>query len=611
MANYATLKAAIEAVIYENGNQEITGEVLQATLLAMVNALGANYQYAGVATPSTNPGTPDQRVFYLANESGTYANFGGIVLNDGEVAILKYNGTWIKDATNLANIRRVEQLEQEIQDGFNVSIFEYSQFTTQTGAANIVVENDPFYMRQAGDYIEFKAKAKGDNGYILRRPTTNNQPCMRWYGEHTLQIRFNSATQWTYQNNAVDWNKAQVLKVVLDSVVDTTFNYKIYLDGMQVGTQAVTNGTSWTQIGYGYDGDLYYIKAKVNGGDEVVFTEFSKMTGAVGVTDVYSTEGYDGLVALNNRVDALEPKVTALEHAVTGEDMYFAFKKASTLYNITSHFGIYQRLKGNVYILTVIGYYTYSGAAGYPNGYWRVERTEIGTLEDGVFTLIQSQAITAGENEFVLQWLDGSGYNFSGGFSGGFHYGETIENVVGAWVEFVADGNRLSTDADIPLTPCKSFYYREYSPIYQHNDDSIAAWHLKETVFKDGGYETINDVKFVQALDYFAYPGIVCVSRWLSEKAMPEGVATITDMGDGSTTIAEQFKSNGHRIHYEGNGYMCDVESEVLIGANDSLCECVVYNSSAYNKYYRRNPDTDGSTANRLKGRCKVKIAAI
>ena len=82
-------------------------------------------------------------------------------------------------------------------------------------------------------------------------------------------------------------------------------------------------------------------------------------------------------------------------------------------------------------------------------------------------------------------------------------------------------------------------------------------------------------------------------------------------MGDGSTTIAEQFKSNGHRIHYEGNGYMCDVESEVLIGADDSQCQRVVYNSSAYNKFYRRNPDTEGSDNNRLKGRTKVKIAAM
>ena len=114
MANYAILKAAIEAVIYENGNQEITGSVMQATLLAMVNSLGANYQYAGIATPSTNPGTPDQNVFYLASTAGTYVNFGNIVLAENEVAILKYNGSWTKEASGFASAEKVNQLEQEV-----------------------------------------------------------------------------------------------------------------------------------------------------------------------------------------------------------------------------------------------------------------------------------------------------------------------------------------------------------------------------------------------------------------------------------------------------------------------------------------------------------------
>ena len=115
MANYATLKAAIQAVIYENGNQEITGEVMQATLLSMVNSLGANFQYAGIATPTTNPGTPDQNVFYLAATAGTYANFGNIVLGENEVAILKYNGAWVKDTTGLASAEKVNQLSQEVE----------------------------------------------------------------------------------------------------------------------------------------------------------------------------------------------------------------------------------------------------------------------------------------------------------------------------------------------------------------------------------------------------------------------------------------------------------------------------------------------------------------
>ena len=93
MANFATLKAAINAVIKTNGNKEITGEVLNQVLNAMVTSLGANYQFAGVATPSTNPGTPDQNVFYMAIEAGTYTNFNATVLPAG-ISILLWNGSW-------------------------------------------------------------------------------------------------------------------------------------------------------------------------------------------------------------------------------------------------------------------------------------------------------------------------------------------------------------------------------------------------------------------------------------------------------------------------------------------------------------------------------------
>ena len=55
MSNYNSLKATINANIKTNGNQEITGSVLNSVLNAMVTTIGAGYQYAGVATPSANP----------------------------------------------------------------------------------------------------------------------------------------------------------------------------------------------------------------------------------------------------------------------------------------------------------------------------------------------------------------------------------------------------------------------------------------------------------------------------------------------------------------------------------------------------------------------------
>lgn len=66
MGNYEELKTAVQTVIKQNGNEEITGQVMQNTLLNIISTIGANATFAGIATPDTAPGTPDQNVFYLA-----------------------------------------------------------------------------------------------------------------------------------------------------------------------------------------------------------------------------------------------------------------------------------------------------------------------------------------------------------------------------------------------------------------------------------------------------------------------------------------------------------------------------------------------------------------
>lgn len=122
MSNYSSLKATINANVKQNGNQAITGAIMNSVLNAMVDSLGAGYQYKGVATPATNPGTPDYNVFYLASEAGTYTNFGGIVIGDNEVAALVYNGSWSKQTTGAATAEEVSRLAQEI----------YGEETTET-----------------------------------------------------------------------------------------------------------------------------------------------------------------------------------------------------------------------------------------------------------------------------------------------------------------------------------------------------------------------------------------------------------------------------------------------------------------------------------------------
>lgn len=110
MANYATLKSAIQQVIKTNGNNEITGALLQQSLLTMINSLGADYQFVGVAQPSTNPGTPDQNVFYIAG-AGTYPNFNNFTVPDGYLGVMKYNGSWANETIQVG-----KNYDDEIND---------------------------------------------------------------------------------------------------------------------------------------------------------------------------------------------------------------------------------------------------------------------------------------------------------------------------------------------------------------------------------------------------------------------------------------------------------------------------------------------------------------
>lgn len=97
MGNYDELKQAIAAVIKTNGNQEITGGVMQNALLSIISTVGNYATFAGIATPETNPGTPDQNVFWLAPFEGVYVNFNGIIIGESEIAIiLNRDNKWIK-----------------------------------------------------------------------------------------------------------------------------------------------------------------------------------------------------------------------------------------------------------------------------------------------------------------------------------------------------------------------------------------------------------------------------------------------------------------------------------------------------------------------------------
>ena len=76
----------------------------QVTSVNAVRDTTDGYLFMGVATPTTNPGTPNQKVFYLASP-GTYPNFSSFVVNTNEIGIFRYDTEWIFESLPLNSVR--------------------------------------------------------------------------------------------------------------------------------------------------------------------------------------------------------------------------------------------------------------------------------------------------------------------------------------------------------------------------------------------------------------------------------------------------------------------------------------------------------------------------
>ena len=167
MSNYATLKAAIQDVIKTNGNNEITGALLQQSLVAIINSLGSGYQFIGKATPETVPGTPDQRVFYIGS-AGTYPNFGPAVVPDGNLGIFYYDSSWnfttiafpIGTGTIVESNLAIALLNKLFSDGYKFSGIATPSTTPGTPNQNV------FYIGGPGQYTNFGTSQTVNDGYL-------------------------------------------------------------------------------------------------------------------------------------------------------------------------------------------------------------------------------------------------------------------------------------------------------------------------------------------------------------------------------------------------------------------------------------------------------------
>ena len=113
MGNNENLISAIKQLIKNNNNQEITGDLLQNTLLNIVSSISYGALYCGMVDSSFIPSTPDPNAFYIANKPGVYNNFGNFVVNNGELAIFHnvQPGGWHMNKFNMT-----ESVQKEYDD---------------------------------------------------------------------------------------------------------------------------------------------------------------------------------------------------------------------------------------------------------------------------------------------------------------------------------------------------------------------------------------------------------------------------------------------------------------------------------------------------------------
>lgn len=229
MGNYEQLKQAVSGVIKVNGNQEITGAILQNALLSIISTVGGNATFAGIATPTTNPGTPDQNIFFIASKNGTYSNFNSININN-EVSIL-YNkdGVWKKTNTGIATKEDLNKIK-EIRSFYNVyRLNNKTEFTTKEEArkfwGNSVLSSDGinvgcaiYYKLQGGyDIIEVLTGSISSNNYykdvnwnyIIGENIINKQSDILIYDESDVRLIKNKCSAWTKAEEFVPngWGK--------------------------------------------------------------------------------------------------------------------------------------------------------------------------------------------------------------------------------------------------------------------------------------------------------------------------------------------------------------------------------------------------------------------
>ena len=326
---------------WNNNNKLIEGLTVKQYLLTIINSLTVGYQFMGVATPSTSPGTPDQNVFYIGG-AGTYANFGtSITVKQGQICVFKWNGSWTNTPIEIAN------------SGF-VNVNDVNGRATAYGSASAARSAVPTAYRKAGLNITYLL----NTGWVTEH----------FIGDDVSDWGVN--TNWESSNAIVEQGLPKGSPLPFNSIIYNKYPKSdgtlATLSGQQAKIYDVSNvdyllirwGASSTNTNYGV---LFSNSASF----DTIASYITPYTQTAGQTIVKVPDGVSYVVGLNGTLSAVDGK------AITDitNDLYAEFKRIESDFNSYTPLTFSGRIQG---YLNTGG--TQSGGASFATNLYAVTR---------------------------------------------------------------------------------------------------------------------------------------------------------------------------------------------------------------------------------------------
>ena len=607
MANWTILKEAIASVIKTNDNQEITGQLLQNALNNIITNVGENATFAGIATPTTNPGTPDGPVFYIATTAGSYSNFGSLEVSKGETAILQWNnGTWTKNA--------IESDRQGVDDEPTAGsenlvksggTYKYIRNTALINASEIT--NTELSLAETLPLVPDKYR-KGLAFITVREGGSNNLHLYGFMSRNPTEQNWNNTANWKRFAREDEVDKAIANAIESDrqgaddeptagseNLVKSGGTYKYIRNTALINASEITNtelslAETLPLVPDKYRKGLAFITVREGGSNNLHLYGF--MSRNPTEQNWNNTANWKRFAREDEVDNAIANAIANLNNSVNLPNMVVSYR------NTGGVFYVYMRKPGtNIYFMLDLHHVINNDELVYLD-IWRLSgEGQLCKYENGQFVNLNKNLLLGVENEFTMHF-DGAA-----DFTGGYHGDERIDTQ-GSFVKFFIDGKELSSaelEADF-VKQCNSFYMLSNATLHETTTDGetpvaghpVVGRHIKKTIFGDCGFTCENRVDFDFTAESLAskdvnvlFTGLVCVHKDCALNAYTDDYI-IRDVSSGAEVAINIYDSCKGKVCFYNNttGLSCVVDSHA-IGENDDNLYIRLQDRANDSKYYR------------------------